>query len=192
MKKKIIKEVEDLLAGRESLKRSLLNKIDKAEAEAESARREMEKATKAEDEAAFCKAADRERFNNSVIANCKERLEAMENIPTAEAAAMLQQIMEAIQATEAEATKKAASSVKAFCEIAANAESEIDELQALASRYANATGNGTQARLYNKSTSELLKLYGTIKGNRNRVTQLNARPVTGVDPINGALYDGVK
>ena len=193
MKKKIIKEVEDLLTGRERLKRSLLNKMERAETAAAEARREMEQATKADDEAAFIKAADRERFNNSVIANCQERLKAMESIPKEEAAAMLQQIMEAIKETEQEATKKAAGSVKTICEIATAAEQEIDELQALANRYANATGNASQAQPYYKTNSELLKLNSTIKNNKNRIKQHNATATQGeIAPINGALYDGIK
>lgn len=193
MKKKIIKEVEDLLTGRERLKRSLVSKMENAESAAAEARREMEQATKADDEAAFIKAADRERFNNSVIANCQERLKAMENIPKEEAAAMLQQIMEAIKATEQEATKKAAANIKAFCEIATAAEQEIDELQALANKYANATGNGDQARPYYKSNSELLRLNTTIKQNKGRIAQNNNGAAhAGIPTINGALYDGVK
>lgn len=193
MKKKIIKEVEDLLTGRESLKRALQTKIESAETAAKEARREMEQATKADDEAAFIKAADRERFNNSVIANCRERLNAMENIPKEEAAAILRRIMEAMEATEQEATKKAAGSIKTFCEIAAAAEQEIDELQALANRYANATGNANQAQPYYKSNSELLKLNTTIRNNKSRIRQYNATaPQTGIKPENGALYDGVK
>lgn len=193
MKKKIIKEVEDLLTGRERLKRSLLSKIESAETAAAEARREMEQATKAEDEAAFIKAADRERFNNSVIANCQERLNAMENIPKEEAAAMLKQIMEAIQATEQEATKKAAASIKTFCEIADAAEKEIDELQALANKYANATGNADQAKPYYKSNSELLRMNTTIKNNKGRIAQGNANAAhAGIATTNGALYEGVK
>lgn len=193
MKKKIIKEVEDLLTGRERLKRSLLSKIESAETAAAEARREMEQATKAEDEAAFIKAADRERFNNSVIANCQERLNAMENIPKEEAAAMLKQIMEAIQATEQEATKKAAASIKTFCEIADAAEKEIDELQALANKYANATGNADQAKPYYKSNSELLRMNTTIKNNKGRIAQGSANAArAGIATTNGALYEGVK
>ena len=188
MKKKIIKEVEDLLTGRERLKRSTLTKMENAEKAAAEARREMEQATKADDESAFIKAADRERFNNSVIANCQERLKAMENIPKEEAAAMLQQIMEAIKATEQEATKRAAANIKAFCEIATAAEQEIDELQALANKYANATGNADQAKPYYKSNSELLRLNTTIKQNKHRIATAGA----GVPTANGALYDGVK
>ena len=70
---------------------------------------------------------------------------------------------------------------------------EIDELQALANRYANATGNANQAKPYYKSNSELLKLNTTIRNNKSRIRQYNATaPQTGIKPENGALYDGVK
>ena len=180
--KKIVKEVEDLLTGRERLKRTQAERMKRAESEAEAARREMERATKADDEAAFIAAADKERFNNSIIASCRERLEAMENVPREEAAAMVRQIQAAIEEVEQAATKKATDSLKSFCTIAGNAEAEIDSLQELIARYCNATGNAELIRPYIKRNSELISLYYQVQENRNRKAQAG---------VKSALYNGV-
>lgn len=177
MKKKIIKEVEDLLTGRERIKRTTAERMKRAESEAEQARREMEQATRTDDEAAFIKAADKERFNNSIIENCRQRLEQMESIPKEEAAAMLQQIQAAIDETEAAATRKAADSIKAFYTTAKAADAEIDELQALANRYANATGNADLVQPYIKRNSALLNLCYEVEARKRRT--------------NATLYNGI-
>lgn len=182
---KIKKQVEDLLNGRESLKRATAGRMEKAEAGAAQARREMEAATKADDESAFIKAADKERFNNAIITECKERLAAMEAVPEAEAAAMVREIREAQAEIEIAATRKAADSIAAFYNTAADAEKEIDELQELINRYCNATGNANlaTASMFGKRDKEIFNLLFTIKGNKAR-----RQPIDG----DTGLYIGVK
>lgn len=171
MNKKIKKQVEDLLIGRERIKRTTTTRMQQAEKDAEQARREMEQATRKDDEAAFIKAADKERFNQSIIENCKQTLNRMESVPEEEARAMLQQIQEAQDEIIDAAESKAAAAVKTICEVAQAAEKEIDELQELANRYANATGNGAQVTPFMKRNSDILGLYATICANKARKQQ---------------------
>ena len=182
---KIRKQVEDLLAGRESLKRSTVSRMEKAEAGAAEAAREMERAAKADDENAFIKAADKERFNNAIIAECKTKLAALEAVPEAEAAAMVREIQAAQAEIEIAATRKAADSIAAFYNTAADAEKEIDELQELINRYCNATGNAGLATsaMFGKRDKEIFNLLFTIKGNKAR-----RQPIDG----DTGLYTGVK
>lgn len=190
MKKKIYRDVEEMLKERESLKAALLTKIEKSEKEAENACREMEKATKADDETAFIKSADKERFYNSVIANCKERLTEMENTPKEEVNATIEAIKAAADEIEIETAKRAASVLKTFCDLATDAEKEIDDLQKLAAKYAMETRQADPVTPQIKRSSELFALCETIKRNKNRI---NAN-VAFVDalPANKVLYSGIK
>ena len=168
MEKKIVKEIEDNLTARRQLKRSLESRLNKAESAAAAARHEMERATKADDENAYIKAADRERFNNSIINSCRERIESAEKVPRAEAKETLRQIEKAIEETEAEATKKAAECIKTFYNIATEANTEIDKLQALADRYARESGNPDDRIIYLKGRSELLDLRQELSKRKSR------------------------
>lgn len=175
MNKKIKKQVEDLLIGRERIKRTTTARMEQATKDAEAARREMEQATRKDDEAAFVKAADRERFNKSIIENCKQTLNRMDNVPHEESAATLQQIQAAQGEIMDAAESKAAAAVKTICEIAAAAEKEIDELQELANRYNVAIGNTNNVLPYNKRTTDLLSLCATMQATKAR-KQTNGLP----------------